>query len=103
MSCLPGICPSGSMLRDGGCLVLEKCHRRCEMKERNLKMAAIVLAAAIALAFILVIAGAVNRGAGSLHPAQNKAAQKWEKFEEGQESEEVITNPDGFTVQEGGT
>ena len=73
------------------------------MKERNLKMAAMALAAAIVLAFILIIAAIVNRGAGSLHPAQNKAVQKWEKFEDGQESEDVITNPAGFTVQEAGT
>ena len=46
------------------------------MKERNLKMAAMALAAAIALGFILIIAAIVNRGAGSLHPAQNKAAQQ---------------------------
>ena len=65
------------------------------MKERNLKMAAMALAAAIALGLILVITAIVNRGAGSLHPAQNKAAQQWEK--------EVITNPEGFTIQESGT
>ena len=52
---------------------------------------------------LLIIAAIVNRGAGSLHPAQNKAVQKWENFEEGQESEDVITNPAGFTIQEGGT
>lgn len=73
------------------------------MKERNLKMAAMALAAAIALGFILIIAAIVNRGVGSLHPAQNKAALQWENFEEGQESEDVITNPAGFTIQEGGT
>ena len=73
------------------------------MKERNLKMAAMALAAAIALGFILIIAAIANRGAGSLHPAQNKTVQKWENFEEGQESQEVITNPAAFTIQEGGT
>ena len=103
MSCLTGTGESGSMLHDGGSQVLEKYHRRCEMKERNLKMAALALAAAIALGLILVITAIVNRGAGSLHPAQNKAAQQWEKFEDGQESEEVITNPEGFTIQESGT
>ena len=70
------------------------------MKERNLKMAAMALAAAIALGFILIIAAIVNRGAGSLHPAQNKAVQKWENFEEGQESEDVITTSSGLEDQD---
>ena len=50
------------------------------MKERNLKMAAMALAAAIALAFILIIAAIVNRG--SLKQAYDAISKISKKFKD---------------------
>ena len=71
------------------------------MKERNLKLAAIILAAVIGIGIVVIITSIVNTGAGSLHPAKNDALVKWESFISEQTAQEEVTSTrEGFQISE---